>query len=55
MQAAIAIAGGRLHPFTGPINRQDGTAWLAEGEVADDGTLLGMDFYIEGITGEIPN
>jgi len=23
--------------------------------VADDGTLLGMDFYIEGITGEIPN
>jgi len=46
---------GSYHPFTGPINRQDGTAWLAEGEIADDGTLAGMDFYVEGLTGEIPN
>ncbi|MBN2761257.1 MAG: BMP family ABC transporter substrate-binding protein [Rhodobacteraceae bacterium] len=50
-----AIADGSFHPFTGPINRQDGTPWLSEGEVADDGTLLGMDFYVEGITSEIPN
>lgn len=55
-QAMIdAIGGGEYHPFTGPINRQDGTAWLADGEVADDGTLAGMDFYVEGITGDIPN
>ncbi|NKX44127.1 BMP family ABC transporter substrate-binding protein [Roseicyclus persicicus] len=55
-QAMIdAIAAGEYHPFTGPINRQDGTAWLAEGEIADDGTLAGMNFYVEGITGEIPN
>jgi basic membrane protein A len=54
MQAAIAIAGGRLHPFTGPINKQDGSVWLAEGETADDGTLLGMNFYVEGIEGELP-
>ncbi len=50
-----AIASGEYHPFTGPINRQDGSAWLAEGEIADDGTLLGMDFYVEGISGQIPN
>jgi simple sugar transport system substrate-binding protein len=50
-----AMAAGEYHPFTGPINRQDGSAWLAEGEVADDGTLLGMDFYVEGISGQIPN
>ncbi|RVT85567.1 BMP family ABC transporter substrate-binding protein [Rhodobacteraceae bacterium CCMM004] len=50
-----AIAAGEYHPFTGPLNKQDGTAWLAEGEVADDGTLLGMDFYVEGLSGEIPN
>ncbi|SIS59957.1 nucleoside-binding protein [Roseivivax lentus] len=50
-----AIASGEYHPFTGPINKQDGSVWLAEGEVADDGTLLGMDFYVEGLTGEIPN
>ncbi|MFB9150046.1 BMP family ABC transporter substrate-binding protein [Roseovarius ramblicola] len=50
-----AMAAGEYHPFTGPINRQDGSAWLAEGEVADDGTLLGMDFYVEGLSGQIPN
>lgn len=49
-----AIAAGEYHPFTGPLKRQDGSDWLAEGEIADDGTLLGMDFYVEGITGEIP-
>ncbi len=55
-QAMIdAIGAGEYHPFTGPINRQDGTAWLADGDVADDGTLAGMDFYVEGITGDIPN
>ena len=48
------IAAGEYHPFTGPLNKQDGTPWLAEGEVADDGTLLGMDFYVEGLTSEIP-
>ena len=48
------IAAGELHPFTGPINKQDGSAWLAEGETADDETLAGMNFYVEGIKGEIP-
>lgn len=54
MDLTIAIATGRVHPFTGPINRQDGSPWLAEGETADDGTLLGMDFYVEGISGALP-
>ncbi|WP_308916024.1 BMP family ABC transporter substrate-binding protein [Jannaschia sp. LMIT008] len=49
------ITEGEYHPFTGPINRQDGTPWLAEGEVADDATLATMDFYVEGVTGQIPN
>ncbi len=49
------IAAGEVHPFTGPINKQDGSAWLAAGETADDGTLAGMDFYVEGIEAEIPN
>ncbi len=50
-----AIAAGEYHPFTGPINKQDGSVWLADGETAADGDLLGMDFYVEGLTGEIPN
>ena len=50
-----AMANGEYHPFTGPLKKQDGSDWLAEGDVADDGTLLGMDFYVEGISGELPN
>ena len=49
------IASGAYHPFTGPLNKQDGTPWLAEGEIADDATLAGMNFFVEGIEGEIPN
>ncbi|PIB26030.1 BMP family ABC transporter substrate-binding protein [Amylibacter kogurei] len=48
------IVAGTTHSFTGPINKQDGTPWLAEGETADDGTLATMNFYVEGIEGEIP-
>lgn len=55
-QAMIdAIGAGEYHPFTGPINRQDGSVWLADGEVADDGTLAGLNFYVEGIEGDIPS
>ncbi len=50
-----AIASGAYHPFTGPLKKQDGSDWLAEGEVADDGTLAGMNFYLEGMTGTIPS
>ncbi|MCK0168932.1 BMP family ABC transporter substrate-binding protein [Jannaschia sp. S6380] len=54
-QMIADIKSGDYHPFTGPISKQDGSAWLEEGEVAEDGELLGMDFYVEGIEGEIPN
>jgi simple sugar transport system substrate-binding protein len=49
-----AIAAGTVHPFTGPIKKQDGSDWLADGATAPDGDLLGMMFYVEGITGDIP-
>jgi simple sugar transport system substrate-binding protein len=49
-----AIAAGTYHPFTGPIKKQDGSDWLAEGATAPDGDLLGMNFYVEGIVGDIP-
>lgn len=54
-EAVTAISEGRLHPFTGPINKQDGSVWLNAGETADDGTLLSMDFYVEGIEGSLPS
>lgn len=49
-----AMAAGEYHPFTGPLKKQDGSDWLADGETADDGTLAGMNFYVEGLDGEIP-
>ncbi|MGY9049605.1 MAG: BMP family ABC transporter substrate-binding protein, partial [Rhodobacterales bacterium] len=50
-----SIGSGAYHPFTGPLNKQDGSVWLAEGETAPDGDLLGLSFYVEGLTGDIPN
>ena len=50
-----AITAGEYHPFTGPINKQDGSVFLAEGEIATDEQLVTMNFYIEGITGSIPS
>ena len=49
-----AISAGELFGFTGPINKQDGTPWLAEGEVATRMQLDTMDFYVEGITSPMP-
>jgi len=50
-----SLAAGTYHAFTGPLNKQDGSVWLADGEVADDGTLAGLGFYVEGIEGDVPN
>ncbi|MDX8491931.1 BMP family ABC transporter substrate-binding protein [Mesorhizobium sp. VK22B] len=47
------IASG-WNPFTGPVSKQDGSPWLKDGEVADDGTLLGMNFYVKGIDDKLP-
>ncbi|HEX5935467.1 MAG TPA: BMP family ABC transporter substrate-binding protein [Pseudorhizobium sp.] len=48
------IKSGELHPFTGPVKKQDGSDWLAEGEKAEDGVLLGMNFYVEGVDDKLP-
>ena len=50
-----AITDGSYHPFTGPNNKQDGTPWLGEGEVATDEQLVGLTFYVEGMVGDIPS
>ena len=42
------------NPFTGPVFKQDGSQWLKDGEVADDGTLLGLNFYVKGVDDKLP-
>jgi len=47
---------GAVHPFTGPINKQDGSPWLAEGETPPMfPDIITMDFYVEGIDSQYPN
>ena len=40
--------------IAGPIYNQAGELVVKEGEVADDGMLLGMNFYVQGIDGDLP-
>lgn len=48
------IKSGEFHPFTGPIQKKDGSVWLEEGETAKDSELLGLNFYVKGIDDELP-
>ena len=51
MAAKEAIIADDLHPFTGPIHDQAGNLILADGVVMDDGTMLGMSFFVDGVIG----
>jgi basic membrane protein A and related proteins len=54
MDTEAKLKSGELAPFTGPIMKQDGTEWLKAGEKADDGTLLGLNFYVKGVDDKLP-
>ena len=53
-KAAADVASGAVHPFTGPINDRDGAERIAAGATADDGMMLGMDWFVEGVQGDLP-
>ncbi|MEH2198304.1 BMP family ABC transporter substrate-binding protein [Nostoc sp.] len=46
---------GTAHPFDGPLKDQKGMVRVPKGKVLDDRGQLAMDWYVEGIEGEIPN
>ena len=49
----VALKDGSMHAFEGPIYNQAGELVVPEGGVAaDDGMLLGMNFYVQGIDGD---
>ncbi|MEM6615469.1 MAG: BMP family ABC transporter substrate-binding protein [Pseudomonadota bacterium] len=54
-ETAAAIEAGTLNPFAGPIFKQDGSQVIGEGEALDDGTLLGMNWYVQGVDDTLPN
>lgn len=49
MQTVADIASGKLHPFTGPITKQDGTVVGEAGKPLADGEILGMKWYVKGV------
>jgi len=48
----IAALAGGLNLWTGPINLQDGTTYLAEGEVATDQQIWYLPQLLEGMEGQ---
>ena len=48
------ITSGEFHAFTGPIHNQEGEMVIGEGEVLDDGVLLGMNWYVKGVDDKLP-
>jgi simple sugar transport system substrate-binding protein len=50
-----AIAAGKLAIFTGPIKGQDGSVKVAAGKSLDDKAIDSIDWYVEGVEGQLPN
>jgi len=48
----IAELAGGLNLWTGPLNLQDGTPYLAEGEVATDYQIWYLPQLLEGMEGQ---
>ncbi|MGL4811237.1 MAG: BMP family ABC transporter substrate-binding protein [Beijerinckiaceae bacterium] len=48
------IKSGKLHPFKGPIFKQDGSQAVKEGENVADKDILGMNWYVKGIDDKLP-
>ncbi len=44
----------QLHPFTGPITKQDGTVVGEAGKPLPDGDILGMNWYVKGVDDKLP-
>ena len=48
------INDGKYFAFTGPIKDNTGKLQLKDGEIADDGHLNSMMYYVEGIDAKVP-
>ncbi len=53
-ETTAAIASGKLHPFHGPLYKQDGSLAVKDGEVLADADILGMNWYLKGIDEKPP-
>jgi simple sugar transport system substrate-binding protein len=49
-----ALRAGKLHPFTGPLKDQGGKEFVAAGKTFTDADLQKMNFYVQGVVGDVP-
>lgn len=49
-----ALHRSRLHPFSGPIYKQDGSLLVAKSKVLTDQQLSSMNYYVKGVQGVFP-
>lgn len=54
MTTEADIRDGKFVIFKGPINGQDGSVKVTDGQVLDDGAIAGMDWLAEGVEGDLP-
>jgi len=53
LQRQRDIASGKLKPFTGPIEDNEGKSVLAAGQSMTDAQILSMNFLVSGVQGKI--
>jgi simple sugar transport system substrate-binding protein len=51
-QFIAGLADGSINPFVGPLNYQDGSVYLADGEVATDAQIWNTTQLLQGMTGQ---
>lgn len=54
LAAQTAIHNGTLHPFKGPIYKQNGSLAQAKGGFISDANLSKMNYYVKGVEGALP-
>ncbi|SVD89727.1 uncharacterized protein METZ01_LOCUS442581, partial [marine metagenome] len=42
-------------PYSGPVTKQNGEVAIPAGSVMDDGGLWGMNYFVEGVIGTMPD
>ncbi|MBS9778219.1 MAG: BMP family ABC transporter substrate-binding protein [Gammaproteobacteria bacterium] len=48
------ITSGTFHPFTGPIVDRNGKTVAKDGEIISDDHLLKMNYFVDGVEGDLP-
>ena len=54
-QVRQSMSDGSFSPYSGPVTKQNGEVAIPAGSVMDDGGLWGMNYFVEGVIGTMPD